>query len=261
MPLISVITVVYNDKEHIEDTIKSVLELKDIQKNVEYIVIDGNSNDGTWDIIRKYSSNIDYIKSEPDSGIYNAMNKAIEHISGDWCIFINSGDKITYNALDIFNNDISEDVGILYGDVYLCFNKRMILKEATKETDKLPSFFHQAAFIKSSLMKKWKYDEKYKICADYNFFKKLYDNGYKIQYIDYPVAFYDMDGTSANNLLLFCKERRVIGDKISNYSYFKFWLRSKINILFPKLYYNLFYFVYSCKYRKETKTKEQKTIV
>ena len=248
MKTITIITVVYNDKENIEDTIKSVLGLNSDNIYIEYIVLDGNSNDGTWEIIQKYSKKLAFCKSEPDKGIYNAMNKAIEQISGEWCIFINSGDRIISNALKVFETNIDENTGILYGDVFLNFNQGTVLQKATKEKDKVPTFCHQAAFIRADLMKKWKYDEKYRICADYDFFKKVFENGYEFQYIKYPVSYYDMNGMSANNLLLFCNERKAIGDRFSRYAYLKMRIRANFQKLFPKLYYLTFYYLYNKKH-------------
>lgn len=246
MKTISFITVVFNDRANIGKTMNSIISLKALH-NIQYIVIDGKSSDGTWDEVLKNKSYIDYCVSEKDSGIYNAMNKAIELIEGEWVIFINSGDLIVQNPFPIFEKKISEDVGIIYGDVYLTFKQGKVLLKATSKKGSVPSFTHQSAFIRSDLMKKWKYDEKYKICADYDFFKKVHDNGYKFLYCNYPISYYDMDGMSANNLQKYYQERISIGDKISKFSYIKFWIRSKIQMYFPALYARLLYNSYRIK--------------
>ena len=95
-PLISIITVVFNNERYLEDTIMSVLNQS--YDNVEYVIIDGGSSDGTLDIIRKYEDEIDYWVSEEDSGIYDAMNKGIDLVMGDWVNFLNSSDTIEKNA-------------------------------------------------------------------------------------------------------------------------------------------------------------------
>src|SRR5690606_4665890 len=91
-PALSVITVVYNNVKDIERTILSVIN--QTYKNIEYIIIDGVSTDGTLDIIHQYSEKISHIVSEPDKGIYDAMNKGLSVATGDYVLFMNSGDEI-----------------------------------------------------------------------------------------------------------------------------------------------------------------------
>ena len=97
-PLISIITVVLNDKDNIEKTILSVLNQN--YKNIQYIIIDGGSSDGTIDIIKKYEKNIGFWISEKDEGIYDAFNKGLKHTNGDLIGFTNSGDTLTNESLD-----------------------------------------------------------------------------------------------------------------------------------------------------------------
>nr|WP_071779299.1 glycosyltransferase family 2 protein [Sulfurimonas hongkongensis] len=107
-PLVSIITVVYNGEEHLEETILSIIN--QTYEHVEYIIIDGGSTDGTLKIIKKYEDAIDYWVSKKDSGIYDAMNKGIERASGEWINFINAGDRLIFldlhslNSLDTTNS-------------------------------------------------------------------------------------------------------------------------------------------------------------
>ena len=94
IPLVSIVTVVYNGEKYLEETIQSVIT--QTYPNVEYIIIDGGSTDGTLDIIKKHENVIDYFISEPDKGIYDAMNKGISLILGKWINFLNNKDKILY---------------------------------------------------------------------------------------------------------------------------------------------------------------------
>jgi glycosyltransferase involved in cell wall biosynthesis len=101
-PLISVITVVRNGRDVIDQTIRSVLNQR--YPNLEYIVIDGGSTDGTVDIIRKYTDRITYWVSEPDRGIYDAMNTALDHVQGEGHLFLNAGD---YFVGDVLSDELT----------------------------------------------------------------------------------------------------------------------------------------------------------
>ena len=117
-PLISIITVVLNDKDNIEKTILSVLNQN--YKNIQYIIIDGGSSDGTIDIIKKYEKNIGFWVSEKDKGIYDAFNKGLKHTNGDLIGFTNSGDTLTNESLDYlvdyYNN--YKEADFFFGEFY-----------------------------------------------------------------------------------------------------------------------------------------------
>ena len=115
--LVSIITVVKNNKLHLEETIKSILNQKN--KNFEYIIVDGNSNDGTLDIIRKYEDKIDYWVSDTDYGIYDAFNKGLSYAKGEYIGFVNSDDLLTKNALEILEKYIKKNPNIdfIFGSV------------------------------------------------------------------------------------------------------------------------------------------------
>ena len=98
---ISIITINYNNKSGLEKTIESVLQ--QTYDNIEYLVIDGNSTDGSKDVIKKYKHRISYWVSEPDSGIYNAMNKGGTKATGDYLLFLNSGDVLLTIALNRYH--------------------------------------------------------------------------------------------------------------------------------------------------------------
>ena len=148
---ISVITINYNDKLGLEKTIKSVTN--QTLRNFEYIIIDGGSNDGGGEVIEQYKDKIDYWISEPDKGIYNAMNKGIRNATGDFVIFLNSGDIFHDNQV-LFKIDslICNDFDIYYGDIIV---KKTNSQRLKKYPDQLSfSYFytnalcHQACFIK-----------------------------------------------------------------------------------------------------------------
>ena len=121
MPKLSIITVCLNSSISIERTIRSVINQS--FQNYEYLIIDGGSNDGTIAIIQKYLNKISYFKSEPDNGIYNALNKGIKASKGEYLFFLNSGD-IIYNLYTLERAiDLSLNSDICYGDIIFNLNQ------------------------------------------------------------------------------------------------------------------------------------------
>lgn len=200
---ISVVTVCYNSVNVIEETINSVLE--QTYGNVEYIIIDGGSTDGTVDIIKKYADRLAYWISERDKGIYDAMNKGIAVATGDYINFMNAGDFFAHYSIisDICSN-INGDTDIAFGDTFLKFKTRCMLRKplSLSAMSTKPPFCHQSTFIKSTFHKAHLFDISYRIVADYDFFYNSYFNwNAKFQYISTGVAVYDCaEGVSTDNL-------------------------------------------------------------
>jgi len=200
---IAVITVNYNDKTGLEKTIKSVLS--QTYKDIEYIVIDGGSSDGGKEIIESYSDKIDYWLSEPDTGVYNAMNKGIKAANADFLIFMNSGDTFfDTNVLSNIEKDLTDDFDIYYGDNYKVSSSSKRLKTYPEKLRF--SFFysssinHQSTFIRRSLFETYfYYNENYKIASDWEFF--VYTICYAnvpTKYLKKTIALYDFTGISSN---------------------------------------------------------------
>lgn len=191
---ISVITVCYNAVQTLEKTMLSVLN--QTYPDVEYIIIDGGSTDGTVDIIKKYADRLAYWVSEPDKGIYDAMNKGTLIASGDWIIYINADDVLLSLPLEIlqiekvrsYYSAICGRVKTEYEIIKPFFNKSIY----THNT--LP---HQGIFYNQKL-RHGLYDLKYKIFADYAFNIDLYKRGEKVLCIDEIIAFHSLDGISNN---------------------------------------------------------------
>ncbi len=208
-PLITVVTVVYNGVATLEQTILSVIN--QTYDNVEYIVIDGASTDGTLDVIKKYEDKIDYWQSEPDKGIYDAMNKGVVLSNGEWINFMNSGD-LFYEATTmkkIFIRDYSE-YDVIYGNVV---NKWSIGFEVKypleKQYPEMP-FSHQSCFTKTRLVKKYKFDTDYKIAADREMFYRIIKNekGSHRLYLNENISIFDcIDSFSVKNEVKGYKER------------------------------------------------------
>lgn len=197
---ISIITVVYNNVALIEKTIKNVL--KQTYSNIEYIIIDGGSTDGTLDVIKKYSNLTTWI-SEPDNGIYDAMNKGAQMASGEWIIYRNCGDFF-------FAPTIIEEVMAEYednGEDYIGCNVRFFKENYYKDMrpnilskhyfEAMP-LWHQACLIRRTTQLKYPYNLKYKNSADNDFFIHTFIDGSKYTIIDKILTLFDAgDGASA----------------------------------------------------------------
>jgi glycosyltransferase involved in cell wall biosynthesis len=177
-PLITVITAVLNGENTLERTIQSVIGQD--YKNIEYIIIDGGSADGTLDIVKKYEHAIDYWISENDGGIYDAMNKGLEASSGEWIYFLGSDDcLVAHNVLNTIAQklfSVPDNYNIVYGDVAIVnFKKEILLRIGEPWTPKMERRFrqkmcicHQGIFHRRELFaKNGLYDKSYKISGDY----------------------------------------------------------------------------------------------
>ena len=195
---VSIITINYNNKAGLQKSLNSVVHQS--SKNLEFIVIDGGSSDGSAEILKKESSKIDYWVSEKDNGIYHAMNKGILKANGEYLLFLNSGDFLV-------NAEIIESViPLLHGSAVI-YGNQLIDEALDTYPDRLTFgyFFnhgtlpHQAAFIRKELFNKYGlYNESLKICADTVFFMKVlckYNETYK--HINVPISQINLNGMSA----------------------------------------------------------------
>jgi glycosyltransferase involved in cell wall biosynthesis len=185
-PLITIITVVFNGEKFLEETICSVVN--QTYDNIEYIIIDGGSTDGTLDIIRKYEKKIDYWISEKDKGIYDAMNKGIEIATGEWINFMNAGDRFL-NPFIIAN--------IRFNNNYLCIHGL----GQNENYNNIPN--HQSMFIFREWHLNNKYNIMYKICADYEIKIKLLETGL-VNFLNLETI-YSLPG-GISQTLNYCKE-------------------------------------------------------
>jgi glycosyltransferase involved in cell wall biosynthesis len=202
MPHLSIITVNLNNADGLRKTIESVVN--QLYSDFEYIIIDGGSTDGSVDVIREYTNKITYWISEPDSGIYNAMNKGILKAKGVYLNFLNSGDWFLDQTIlqKLFSIDYNAD--ILYGDVNHV-NENGILKlysSYMEENITLAYFYkhefsHQAAFIRRHLFSSGLYDESFKIVSDWKFFiDRIVFKNCSIKKINLVIINYNMSGIS-----------------------------------------------------------------
>ncbi|MGB5920008.1 MAG: glycosyltransferase family 2 protein [Arcobacter sp.] len=216
MPKISVVTVTYNAEKFIEESIKSLLA--QTYKNIEYIIVDGESSDDTLKIIDKYRDKIDILISEKDTGIYDAMNKGINLSSGDWLFFLNSGD-VFYSADTVSKlvQALDSTIDILYGDIITVDekmeNQDYLVANGIENIEILPPFWHQGMLIKTSLHKKRLYDLKYKSCSDYDFMMYCVTNNFNCKYINLPFTYYLRGGESTTNIYMNRLEGVAISSK------------------------------------------------
>ncbi|NOR69327.1 MAG: glycosyltransferase [Methylomarinum sp.] len=174
IPLISVITIVYNGDKYIEQTINSVIGQS--YNNVEYIIIDGGSTDGTLDVVRKYEKQIDYWVSEPDKGISDAFNKGISLCTGEIIGIINADDWYENDSFEAISDNIKK-YDVLYGDM-IFWNERGEKNSPVVDHNKLKrnmTLCHPSCFIKRSIYKKYgMYDNEYRYAMDYNLLLNLF---------------------------------------------------------------------------------------
>lgn len=198
-PIVSIITVVYNDQQRLEQTILSVTNNHHLT-NIEYIIIDGGSTDGTIDVIKKYEDEIAYWITEPDNGIYDAMNKGIDKATGNWVYFLPAGDTLLDGANIII--DKLEDVNcICYGNVYRTDLGRIYNGKYSPFKLAVHNICQQAIFYPLSALKRYKFNTKYKSMADHVLNMQLYGNkNYHFKYLPITIAVYSGGGFSEVNL-------------------------------------------------------------
>ena len=198
MKKFSIITVCLNEAKSIRATCDSICSQSYI--DFEWIVIDGGSTDGTLQILKEYEGNIDYLVSEQDSGIYNAMNKGANKATGDYLIFMNGGDRfVDSEALELAYQ--AQGAQMLYGDVYF--------GDASGHVETYPDIVepgymlskmipHQTTFYKRATFEAvGGYNESFKIAADYDLYVRLFEiERISHRHIPHPIAIFDQEGIS-----------------------------------------------------------------
>lgn len=200
---VTIITVVRNDINNVEKTILSILSQS--YSDIEYIVVDGASTDGTLDVIKKFADKISYWISEPDKGVYDAMNKGIAVSTGDFVIFMNSGD--TFHSVDAIEKmclgKVEKDT-IVYGNVSVKYWDGVYVEKPneffkTSMKFKGVGICHQTVFFPGEVLRKMKYDLSYRISSDYDLMYRMWKGGTKFCCRDVVVADYEWgNGISSN---------------------------------------------------------------
>lgn len=251
---ISIITVCLNAKDTIEETLLSIIN--QTYNDIELIVIDGASTDGTLEIIDKYKDRISHFISEPDSGIYDAMNKGIKLASGDFIFFLNANDvfydeKVLENVVNASteNKDAKTQAKILFGDVeYISKDKKtsQILRFNNIKDDFsliLSNICHQCIFYHKSLFEGFGlYSNQFKIYSDWDFnIKCLVENKIQALYLPLIVSKFQLGGicSSEKNKQICSKEKKDLVKKYYPNFYFLIianeFLRKRLGILYKIL--------------------------
>lgn len=249
LPLVSIITVVYNAVHDIERTIRSVIT--QTYNNFEFIIVDGGSKDGTLERISLYREYVSVLISEPDKGIYDAMNKGVSFSSGEWVIFMNAGDTF-YNedvikrALDY---QIPNGIKLIYGDYFFvnADKNSCLRRQCNIKRELLPfSLCHQATIISGDFIREHKFNTKYRIAADSQVFYDLFQlSGNNALYVPEIICLYDASGYSSMNLLDSFKEYcEIRGLKKTSLAYWGSYSKTLIRYftlkLFPSAYQSLY---------------------
>lgn len=204
----SIITINFNNLEGLRKTVESVIQ--QTFTDYEYIVIDGGSTDGSRELIEQYRNRFSYWCSEPDKGIYNAMNKGIIKANGEHLLFLNSGDVLYDNYVLEQVANIGCHADMVSGQVLRMDNGALLRRYDSSLFFQLykDTLNHQGTFIKRTLFEKNRYDENLKIVSDWKFWiDSIIFNKATVDIIDVVVAKQEMNGISSNGLLL--KEERT----------------------------------------------------
>ena len=227
---VSIITVTYNSIAALQKTVESVIS--QTYRNKEFVIIDGGSTDGTREYLVQHQNQIDTWISESDQGIYDAMNKGSKMATGEWIIFLNSGDVFSNDNVleDVFSADIPKEIDVIYGDTVYSYGKEEY-KEFRKSKE-LRNFWkgmvtsHQSFFIRKRIMDHRPFDTRYKIASDFNQLYTLFMDGGLFIYKKLDISRVDTTGISNN--------KRIIRSVLEHWSIIRRY--SKIT-LYHQMYY------------------------
>ena len=234
-PLVSVIIPLYNSKGLLAKAIDSVI-LQNC-KDIELIIIDGGSVDGSLDVINRYLNFIDYFVSEPDRGIYEAMNKGIDLARGKWLYFLGSDDNLEPNIVQELRSHLLNDIMMVYGDIlymdgerYVSFlNARTVLQNTVH---------HQGAFYNKKLFENFRYNTQLKILSDYELNLKIFMCKLPVVKVPLIIANCSKGGVSSSIALSIRETNKVRSvfvhnkflNKIFSYALELYYIQKKIRL-------------------------------
>lgn len=235
-PLLSIITITFNSERFLEQAISSVVS--QTYENVEYIVVDGGSKDGTLEVIKRYTTSISKWLSEPDQGIADAMNKGLQYATGDYVLFLHSDDYLSNeNVLAEAVLQMTDPVDIYLFDIFLS-GKGTVKRCRSRGWTWLMYFktgvFHQSALCSRRLFQEiGGFDASLKIAMDYDFFFRAYRQGARVKRIALPLSVMRLCGVSSRSdwpsLRCRFREERAVHVKLCASS----WLRMIYSLYWP----------------------------
>ncbi|EHQ28257.1 glycosyltransferase family 2 protein [Mucilaginibacter paludis] len=219
--LVSIIIVTYNAAQFLQNCLNSIY--KQTYPAIEIVVLDGGSTDGSVDIIKANDNKIAFWKSEPDEGIYDAMNKALEYIKGDWVYFLGA-DDIVLEGFSALAYDLEDSNAIYYGSVILRGNK--YYGKASKYQLAKSTLCHQAMIYPARVFKKYRFNTRYQISADFELNMRCWrDKSLRFEFRDHTVANFNHTGASSKKDPIFEKEKAAL--ILKNFGFIT-WLRFRI---------------------------------
>lgn len=215
-PLVTVVTVVLNDKENVAKTIKSVLQQE--YDNIEYVLIDGGSTDGTLEVVKNYNDQIDYWMSEPDKGIGVAFNKGIRLLSGELIGILNAGDwyepDTIFRVVEAYKTETDADVFCGAAQYWGAGGKGVFCYSNPNLLEKETSVYHPTVFVNRKAYERYGlFDEHFRFAMDYELLLRFKMNGAKFKNIPHMIANLNLDGRSTRFWLDGLKEVQTVRKK------------------------------------------------
>jgi glycosyltransferase involved in cell wall biosynthesis len=243
-PHISIVTINFNHLKDLQKTFANVVS--QTYKNIEYIIIDGGSQDGTIDFLQEHTKYLSYWISEPDNGIYDAMNKGTKVAKGEWIIFMNSGDTFSQEStIEQIAPYLDRANDVVYGGFESIVNDEYGYRVSQCQPEDLAQIWHQiptchqSIFVRRELQSQYPFDISLSWCADHDFLARLYQLGCKFQEVPLVVSKFDASGGKVRDLLTYTRERwsmcrKYFGRTLTQELFFLneyrgFWLQKNLN--------------------------------
>ena len=244
IPHISIVTINFNHLKDLQHTFSNVIA--QTYQNIEYIIIDGGSQDGTVNFLEENTKYLSYWISEPDNGIYDAMNKGVKVARGEWIIFMNSGDLFSQeNTVEQISPYLNRANDVVYGGSESLVNDEYGYRVSLRQPENLSQIWHQiptchqSVFVRRELQSQYPFDISFSWCADHDFLARLYQLGSKFQEVPLIVAKFDASGGKVRDLLTYTRERwsicrKYFGKTLAQELFFlneyrSFWLQKNLN--------------------------------